>query len=135
MQNDDLHLLSRAARRFSTDPAFFGHMLQAAQLEPEAIARALDTAIEIAIRLAFCLTPRQDSPAVLQADIQEIARHFGLEPMRLLVLFREAEVLAALHAGQVRGAIGAPSIGLAARDREESPPAGESETTLEGGSA
>src|SRR5437870_2843625 len=103
-------MLARASGRFSADPAFLGHLLRSAGLEPEAIVAALSISGEVALRLALCLNPRTDSPTILQTDIDEIAGHFGIDPRRLLNLFREAQALAALRAGQDGGALLSPGM-------------------------
>jgi hypothetical protein len=114
----DAHLLRQAAERAAAQRFFLASLLL-----PYAAAEGLDDAA-LAGRIgchrarlaALLLCRRPDPGAGFRPDVQEIARHFGVDAARLAGIIRLAEGVEALRGATERGAQG---LMAAARDREK----------------
>lgn len=127
MRDHASEALARAAQRAEQQPFFLASVLAAYrathQLDDASLADLLGCAPDDLVRLALCRRPAPES-ARFSAEVDHLARRFGLHGDRLAAIIRQVDALTAL-AQHLQTA--APATGLlrAARDRtnpvEEAP--------------
>ncbi|WP_322510890.1 hypothetical protein [Chloroflexus sp.] len=121
MSSSNSDALTRAAQRAEQQPFFLASVLAAYraahQLDDTGLANMLGCATSDLIRLALCRRPAADS-AQFSADVDHLARRFGLHSDRLAAMIRQVDALTAIKQ-QLEAAEPATGLLRAARDRAE----------------
>jgi len=117
--------LARAARRAEGDPFFLGHALAryraANRLDDEGLAAYLECTTADLVSLALCRMP-SPSDSRFRADVERIAEHTGVPPLRIVALLRSVAALYALREAAERPT-GYDTLAARDQDGEEQPEA------------
>ncbi|MBI2928744.1 MAG: hypothetical protein HYY24_24030 [Verrucomicrobia bacterium] len=111
-------LLARAAHRASVKPDYlawvFARYADAERKTDEELAGLIGASMIDLRRLRLCLIPRSESFA---ADVQQIARMFGLDAGRLAKMIRHVEALQGMADDREAEGVGEVGLLMAARAR------------------
>ncbi len=89
-------ILKWAANRAANEPVLLGYDLREYRNVNDAtdvdLASVLDCSVDALVCLSLCRRPNPDAPS-FHADVQQIARHCGVNPERLAAILREVDSL------------------------------------------
>jgi hypothetical protein len=117
------NILHWAAKRAADEPWLLAHELREYRELNDAteddVAAALDCSRGALVCLALCRRPNPNAPS-FRADVEQIARHCGVNAHKLAALLREVDSLRTIREVPVPPHVAATQSGLlaAARDRK-----------------